>query len=151
MPQARTLKRQQRKVVGGAVQLGKLSGEHHLPAITESEESDSKKNLDVPAQDAAALRASPFADSPAIIAAATEAGHGVAAARISATDRLGTADAAASGGVGILGTHGSVAIAPAASGLGSQRLMSVRLTANSGLIYNTAPIPTVLPAEGAWH
>ncbi|PRW33070.1 Amino acid permease 2 [Chlorella sorokiniana] len=146
---ARQLRRQQRKAVGGgAVQLGKLSGEHHLPAISESEESDSKKNLDASSQDAAALRASPFADSPSVVAAATEAGNGPAAARVlSATGQLGTADAALSGGVGVLRSHGSVALAPAASGLGSQRLMSVRLTANSGLVYNSAPIPTLLPSE----
>ncbi len=136
-----------------------VEGEH-LPAITETEaeESDSKKSMDN-----AALPVSPFADSPADKAAvpsgdaagAIEAGNGAAAARVlSAAGRAATADAhltpALSGGVAALGSHGSVALAPVASGLGSQRLMSVRLTANSGLVYNSTPIPTLLPPGGGW-
>ena len=144
--QAYQLRRQQRKAGGAPTHLKKLSGEH-LPAITEEATQGSQKTLDTPT----ALPVSPFADTPAVLAAATEAGHGPEAAQVlSATGKAGTADALPPVLSGMLGTHGSVAIAPAASGLGSQRLMSVRLTANSGLIYNTAPIPTVLPAEGAW-
>ncbi len=86
-------------------------------------------------------------------AGAAEAGNGAAAARVlSAGGRAATADAhlptVLSSGIAALGSHGSVAIAPVASGLGSQRLMSVRLTANSGLVYNSTPIPTLLPPGG---
>ena len=145
--QAYQLRRQQRRAGGAPTHLKKLSGEH-LPAITEEATQGSKKPLDTPT----ALPVSPFADTPAVAAAATEAGHGPEAAQVlSATGTAGTAGTLPPGLSGMLGTHGSLAIAPATSGLGSQRLMSVRLTANSGLIYNTAPIPTVLPAEGAWH
>ncbi|PRW32837.1 Amino acid permease 2 [Chlorella sorokiniana] len=142
------LRRQQRKAAaGGAVHPGKVEGAHHLPAITEADEAKqdgSKKTLDTPTT----LPLSPFADTPAVAAAATEAGNGAEAVRVlSASGRAGTAGALPPVLSGMLGSHGSVAVAPAASGLGSQRLMSVRLTANSGLVYNSAPIPTVLPSE----
>ena len=145
-PQAWQLKRAQKARRISTAKFEKPEVEH-LPAITESDEPQGSKALDTPT-----LLASPFADSPADVpavavpsgdaAAAAEAGNGATAARV-------LSGKAMSGGVGALASQGSLAIAPLASGLGSQRLMSVRLTAGAGgLVYNSAPIPTVLPSGG---
>lgn len=148
----------------------------HLPGIDEADKESMAASLPSPFDRSSTrtLPSSPFADAASLApgssapvpaggraAAAAEAGIGDGAAGKTLSGKAlsgmpagfmsGTLPHGLGSGAAELGSVGSVAIAPVASGMGSERLMSVRLTATSGgLVYNSGPIPTLLPLEGGW-